>query len=165
VEEFTTDPLSHISTLSEKSRKVLRQELRKRKQIQLQQERSELLQDRDDYIHQRKKQQQEDALQAAEAITESLRRTKLLLERELERSGKTLEKLSESNKVIADTLDEQNTYRDETKLAGGVRTKMKRREYSDMFFISLAGGFYLLTILYILFARFSFLFRWMFFWM
>ena len=159
------DPLLELSTLSLASQKELRKEMRRRKQAQLQLDRGELLRDKDEIIHERKRRQQEDALQAAESITESLRRTKILLERELERSGKTLEKLAESNKVIASTLDEQHVYKDETKLASGIRSKMKRREYSDVAFIALAGGFYALVILFILYSRFFFLFRWMFFWL
>lgn len=167
LEEFLEKPLSQLSLLSAEARKEVRNEIRRRKIAKMhQEERSELLStgDKDEIIHQRKKQQQEDALRAAESITESLTRTKILLERELERSGKTLEKLVESNKVIAGTLDEQYVYKDETHQTKNVRSKMKTREYSDVFFIAIFALLYLSVILFILFRRFSFLFSWMFFW-
>ena len=166
LEEFVENPLSQLGALSTESRQELRKEIRKRKLATFNRERSELLgNDKDDIIRQRKRQQQEDALRAAESITESLQRTKILLERELERSGKTLEKLTESTQVIADTLDEQHSYKDETTHAHNIRSKMKTREYSDVFLIGAFLLLYLLVILFILYRRFSFLFSWMFFWM
>lgn len=166
-EEFMEKPLEQLAILSPEARKEVRNEIRRRKIAQMhKQERNELLgNDKDEIIHQRKKQQQADALRAAESITESLTRTKILLERELERSGKTLEKLVESNKVIAGTLEEQHLYKDETNQAKNIRSKMKRREFSDVFFITAFLLLYVFVILFILFRRFSFLFSWMFFWL
>ena len=159
------DNVGALLAISGDTQQELRKEARKRKIEQMKLERTELLYNKEDMVRERKKQQQRDALSAAESITDSLRRTKQLLERELERSGKTLEKLSESNKVIASTLDEQHAYKDEATGASNIRKKMKRREFSDLFFIGAGVFIYISVIFYILICRFGFLFSWILFWM
>ncbi len=113
-------------------------------------------------IRARKLQQQQDALKSAEAITESLKRTKSLLEQQLERSGKTLEKLVESNQVIVKTMEETKNYKDETLQAKNERLKLKQQERKDFIIIACAWVLYILVIIWILIARYSFLLTWMF---
>ena len=103
-----------------------------------------------------------DALTAASQVTDSLKRTKNQLVRELERSGTALEKLQEGNLVITKTLTEHDSYSEETKLANLNRKKMQQKENFDLMMITVAGGIYFLLVLYILIARYSFLVSWVF---